>query len=190
MLLELVHGDPERAEPVGAVVIHDPEDSPVLPPHALVLGVGVSDPAAITELLAEIGAQDAVALVLRSSVPAPPAVRAAADQAGVVLLGLRRGAPWVHLAAMLRSLLAEDEVGVAEPESLLGLPSGDLFAVANAIAALIDAPITIEDLSSRILAFSGRQEEADPSRVETILGRHVPERIEQELTERAVFRDL
>lgn len=190
MLLELVHGDPERAEPIGSVVIHDPEDSPVLPPRALVLGVGVGDPAAIAALIAEIGDQDAVALVLRSSVPAPPAVRSAADRAGVVLLGLRRGAPWAHLAAMLRSLLAEGEVGVAQPESLLGLPSGDLFAVANAIAALVDAPITIEDRSSRVLAFSGRQEEADAPRVETILGRHVPERYEQVLTERGVFRDL
>ncbi len=190
MLLELVHGDPEHAEPVGPVVIHDPEDSPVLPPHALVLGVGVSDPAAISALVAEIGAQDAVALVLRSPVPVSPEVRAAADEAGVVLLGLRRGAPWAHLVAMLRSLLAEGEVGVAQSESLLGLPSGDLFAVANAIAALIDAPITIEDLSSRVLAFSGRQEEADPPRVETILGRHVPERYQQVLTDRGVFRDL
>jgi hypothetical protein len=190
MLLELVHGDPERADPVGSVVIHDPEDSPVLPQRALVLGVGVSDPEAIAELIGEIGAQDAVALILRSPVPAPPPVRAAADKAGVVLLGLRRGAPWAHLAAMLRSLLAEGEVGVAQPESLLGLPSGDLFAVANAIAALINAPITIEDRSSRVLAFSGRQEEADASRVETILGRQVPERYEQLLTERGVFRDL
>jgi DNA-binding PucR family transcriptional regulator len=190
MLLELVHGDPERAEPVGSVVIHDPEDSPVLPPRALVLGVGVSDPTVIADLITEIGAQDAVALILRSSIPAPPPVRAAADQAGVVLLGLRRGAPWAHLAAMLRSLLAEGEVGVAQPESLLGLPSGDLFAVANAIAALIDAPITIEDRSNRVLAFSGRQEEADAPRVEVILGRHVPERYEQVLTERGVFRDL
>ena len=190
MLLELVHGDPERAAPVGSVVIHDPDDSPVLPPHALVLGVGVSEPAAIAALIAEIGAQDAVALILRSSVPAPPSVREAADEAGVVLLGLRRGAPWAHLAAMLRSLLAEGEVDAADAESLLGLPSGDLFAVANAIAALIDAPITIEDRSSRVLAFSGRQEEADASRVETILGRHVPERYEQVLTERGVFREL
>jgi hypothetical protein len=190
MLLELVHGDPERAEPVGSVVIHDPEDSPVLSPRALVLGVGISDPAVISGLLAEIGAQDAVALILRSSVPVPPAVREAADKAGVVLLGLRRGAPWEHLAAMLRSLLADNEGGAAPPESLLGLPSGDLFAVANAIAALIDAPITIEDRSSRVLAFSGRQEEADASRVEVILGRRVPERYEQVLTERGVFRDL
>ncbi|MFY1690286.1 PucR family transcriptional regulator [Plantactinospora sp. WMMB782] len=190
MLLELVHGDPERAEPVGAVAIHDPDDNPVLPPRALVLGVGVSDPAVIVDLIGQVGAQQAVALILRSSVPATPPVRAAADEAGVVLLGLRRGAPWAHLAAMLRSLLAEGEVGVAESESLLGLPSGDLFAVANAIAALIDAPITIEDRSSRVLAFSGRQEEADAPRVEVILGRQVPERYMQVLTERGVFREL
>jgi hypothetical protein len=62
--------------------------------------------------------------------------------------------------------------------------------VANAVAALIDAPVTIEDRSSRVLAFSGRQDEADPSRVETILGRQVPERYSRLLTERGVFRDL
>ena len=75
-------------------------------------------------------------------------------------------------------------------QSLGGLPSGDLFAVANAIASLLDAPITIEDRSSRVLAFSGRQDEADPSRVETILGRQVPERYSRILTERGVFREL
>ena len=91
---------------------------------------------------------------------------------------------------MLRSLLAEGDVGVAEPESLGGLPSGDLFAVANAIASLLDAPITIEDRSSRVLAFSGRQDEADASRVETILGRQVPERYSRILNERGVFREL
>ena len=91
---------------------------------------------------------------------------------------------------MLRSLLAEDDVGAAEDQSLGGLPSGDLFAVANAIASLLDAPITIEDRSSRVLAFSGRQDEADPSRVETILGRQVPERYSRILTERGVFREL
>jgi DNA-binding PucR family transcriptional regulator len=87
-------------------------------------------------------------------------------------------------------MLAEGDVGVAEEEELGGLPSGDLFAVANAIASLLDAPITIEDRSSRVLAFSGRQDEADPSRVETILGRQVPERYARILNERGVFREL
>ncbi|GAB2458570.1 helix-turn-helix domain-containing protein [Nocardioides hungaricus] len=189
-LLDLVHGDAERADEIGGVVIHDPVDTPVLPPHALVLGVGVEEPDDVVALLKELGAAGTEGLVLRAPVPATPEVRAAADAAGVALLGLSRGAPWAHLAAMLRSLLAEGDVGVTEQESLGGLPSGDLFAVANAVASLLDAPITIEDRSSRVLAFSGRQDEADPSRVETILGRQVPERYWRILNERGVFREL
>jgi PucR C-terminal helix-turn-helix domain len=189
-LLDLVHGDADAGHEIGGVVIHDPVDAPVLPPHALVLGVGLDDPDQVAELLTALGLQRAAGLVLRAPVRLTPRLRAAADASGVALLGLSRGAPWAHLAAMLRSLLAEGDVGVAGPESLGGLPSGDLFAVANAVAALLDAPITIEDRSSRVLAFSGRQDEADPSRVETILGRQVPERYSRILNERGVFREL
>jgi hypothetical protein len=91
---------------------------------------------------------------------------------------------------MLRSLLAEDDIGGTIPEGLGGIPAGDLFAVANAVSALLDAPVTIEDPSSRVLAFSGRQEEADQGRIETILGRQVPERYLRLLEERGVFREL
>lgn len=189
-LLDLVHGDPRRDETVREVVIHDPLDPPVLPPQALVLAVGIEEPERVVELLGELGRHGAVALVLRAPVRLTAEIRAAADSAGVAVLGFSRGAPWAHLAAMLRSLLAEGDVGLAEPESLGGLPSGDLFAVANAIASLLDAPVTIEDRSSRVLAFSGRQDEADLSRVETILGRQVPERYARILTERGVFREL
>src|SRR4051794_11234316 len=189
-LLDLVHGSAERVDEISGVVIHDPVDAPVLAPSALVLGVGVEEPEHVVALLDALGKARAAGLVLRAPVPATPEVREAVDRAGVALLGLSRGAPWAHLAAMLRSLLAEGDVGVAGQESLGGLPSGDLFAVANAIASLLDAPITIEDRSSRVLAFSGGQDEADPSRVETILGRQVPERYSRYLTERGVFREL
>jgi hypothetical protein len=137
-LLDLVHGDPESTLDIGGVVIHDPTDAPVLPRHALVLGVGVDAPDDVVALLDQLGREQAVGLVLRAPVPLTPEVRAAVDSSGVALLGLSRGAPWAHLAAMLRSLLAEGDVGVAESESLGGLPSGDLFAVANAIAARDD----------------------------------------------------
>ncbi|KQW48498.1 PucR family transcriptional regulator [Nocardioides sp. Root1257] len=189
-LLDLVHGDADRVDDIGGVVIHDPVDAPLLPPQALVLGVGVDGPEQVGALLEVLGPAGAVGLVLRAPVQATPEVRAAADAAGVALLGLSRGVPWAHLAAMLRSLLAEGDVRVADEETLGGLPSGDLFAVANAIASLLDAPITIEDRSSRVLAFSGRQDEADPSRVETVLGRQVPERYARILNERGVFGDL
>ena len=141
-------------------------------------------------LLATLGKYEAAGLVLRSPVTVTAEVTAAVQASGVPLLGLTRGASWTQLAAMLRSLLAEGDVGDDGAETLGGIPSGDLFSVANAVAALIDAPVTIEDRSSRVLAFSGRQDEADPSRVETILGRQVPERYSRLLTERGVFRDL
>ena len=189
-LLDLVSGDVDRAPEIGGVVIHDPLDDPLLPTGALVLGVGVEVPEAVVGLLDELGKQGATGLVLRDPVQVTDEVRRAVERTGITLLALRRGAPWTHLAAMLRSSLAEGDIGVAGSESLGGLPSGDLFAVANAIAALLEAPVTIEDRRSRVLAFSGRQDEADPSRVETILGRQVPERYARALTERGVFRDL
>jgi hypothetical protein len=189
-LLELVAGDVDRAPEIGGVVIHDPLDEPLLPTGALVLGVGVEQPEAVVGLLGELGTQGATGLILRDPVQVTDEVRRTVERTGVSLLALRRGAPWTHLAAMLRSSLAEGDIAIAGSESLGGLPSGDLFAVANAIAALLDAPVTIEDRRSRVLAFSGRQDEADHSRVETILGRQVPERYARALIERGVFRDL
>lgn len=184
-LIDLVRGDPGRSPGVGGVVIHDPDDDQVLPPSALVLGVGVRDPA---EVLGALGEEGAVALVVRGPVVVTDELAAAVDRSGVVLLGLAPGASWTQLAAMLRSLLAEGEVDPSE--TFGGVPAGDLFALANAVASLISAPVTIEDRSSRVLAFSGRQDEADPSRVETILGRQVPVRYSQLLEARGVFQQL
>jgi PucR-like helix-turn-helix protein/diguanylate cyclase with GGDEF domain len=189
-LLELLHGDPDRVGEIGGVAIHDPVDEPVLPHQALVLGVGLREPVEIARLLRALGRHDAAGLVVRAPVAVTAELADAVDTSGVALLALTRGASWTQLAAMLRALLAEGDIGDAGPQTLGGMPSGDLFALANAVAALLDAPITIEDRSSRVLAFSGRQEEADPSRVETILGRQVPERYTNLLTERGVFRDL
>ncbi|WP_041832267.1 CdaR family transcriptional regulator [Actinoplanes sp. N902-109] len=189
-LLDLVHGDPSAAEPIAGVVIHDPYDEPELPAHSLVLGVGLRDPAEIAAQLRKLGRQGAAALVVRAPLPPGGEPRAASAESGVALLTLTRGASWAQLAALLRSMLRHGEVGAAEPEMLGGMPAGDLFALANAVAALVDAPVTIEDPDSRVLAFSGRQEEADASRVETILGRQVPDRFARLLSRAGVHRDL
>ncbi|MEU7476678.1 helix-turn-helix domain-containing protein [Lentzea sp. NPDC042327] len=187
-LIDLVRGDPARAGGIGGVVIDDPHDDQVLPPRALVLGVGVREPADVRARLDELGVLGAAGLVVRGPVVLTDEVAAAADRSGVALLGLAPGASWTQLAALLRSLLAEGEV--TDSETLGGTPAGDLFALANAVASLISAPVTIEDRSSRVLAFSGRQEQADASRVQTILGRQVPARYSQLLEARGVFRRL
>ncbi|MFJ1562067.1 PucR family transcriptional regulator [Streptomyces mirabilis] len=189
-LIELVCGDPQATDNVGGVVIHDPIDEQTLPHRALVLGVGVGSSQEIAELLIDLGRQGASALVVRAPVILTPQIEAAVAQSGTVLLGLMRGASWTQVAAMLRSRLAEDDMSKAEPEGASSAPSGDLFSLANAVAALLDAPVTIEDRSSRILAFSGRQDEADRSRVETILGRRVPEHLTRLLEDRGIFQAL
>ncbi|MFD1202846.1 PucR family transcriptional regulator [Leucobacter albus] len=189
-LLEVAHGRIDAQRDVGGVVIYDPVDEPVYPVNAVVLGVAVHGDDELIALLHGLADRAIAAVVVRSPVELSDEARQVADEHGIVVLGLARGATWTQLAAMLRSLLAEDDVGDTHVDSLGGITSGDLFAVANAISSLLDAPVTIEDRSSRVLAFSGRQEEADPARAETIIGRRVPERYTQHLTERGVFRAL
>ncbi|MEV8249643.1 helix-turn-helix domain-containing protein [Microbacterium sp. NPDC076768] len=188
-LLDLCVGVADSVDQIGGIVIHDPLDEAVLPLRSIVLGVGLSDIAEICRVIDSLSPSHAIALIVRAPLPDDPAIRAAAARSGLAVLSLRRGASWSHLAALLRSFLVDD-IGAEDAESLGGIPSGDLFAVVNAIAALMDAPVTIEDRESRVLAFSARQDEADPSRIETILGRQVPSRYASELMERGVFREL
>ncbi|MFE4942545.1 PucR family transcriptional regulator [Streptomyces sp. NPDC056641] len=189
-LLESIAGGRSARRRLGGVVIHDPLDASEFPAQAVVLGVGVHEPGDVVRLLRDLGHKGAAALVVRSPFIPTAEVRRAADMSGVALLGLTRGASWAQVAAMLRTLLVEGDVGDVSPQTLGGMPSGDLFALANAVAALLDAPVTIEDRSSRVLAFSGRQDEADQSRVETILGRQVPERFTRGLERDGIFERI
>src|SRR5690606_3693161 len=66
----------------------------------------------------------------------------------------------------------------------------DLFGVADAVAAIIDAPVTIEDSQSRVLAYSRGQDSSDPVRHSTIVGRRVPAPVLAHFRGQGVFRRL
>ncbi|MGB5935540.1 MAG: hypothetical protein WBG76_06710, partial [Ornithinimicrobium sp.] len=66
----------------------------------------------------------------------------------------------------------------------------DLFGLADAVATLVSAPVTIEDARSRVLAYSARQDVADEARVSTIIGRRVPEALLASYRSGGVFRRL
>lgn len=189
-LLDVVCGDAERADGIGGVVIHDPLDEPELPDNALVLGVALHDPSDIARVVTRLGQRGAAALVVRAPLTADEALTDAAEASGVAVLSFARGASWTHLAGMLRTLTTDSNRPDMNGHPADRIESGDLFAVANAIAALLDAPVTIEDRNSRLLAFSSRQEDIDPSRVQTILGRQVPEHYTRILEERGVFQAI
>ena len=189
-LLEVACGDADLVEQIRNVVIHDPLDDSPLPRQALVLGVGLQRASDIAALVTDLGDQGAAGLVVRSPVVVDDTVRAAVTATGVPVLGLTSRASWSQLTALLRAQIAEGDVGVSHAGTLGVMPSGDLSALANAISTLRGAPITIEDRSSRVLAFSEGQDDADPVRVETILGRQVPDRCARLLGERGRSRDI
>lgn len=189
-LLQVVCGPVHAERSIEAIVIHDPHDDPEAPSSALVLGVGLRGAAEVRRVVDQLGESRTVGLVVRAPFTPDPELVAATEAAGVVLLAVSPGTAWAHLAGMLRALMTPGDPDDPRPVTFGGILAGDLFAVANAIAALLEAPVTIEDRHSRLLAFSSRQEGTDASRVQTILGRQVPPQYTRFLEEQGVFQEI
>jgi hypothetical protein len=176
------------------LVVYDPHDRLDLQSGDLLVGVGVPPGPAATGLVAQLGAAGGVGLLLKSDTPPGADLVAACRGAGVALLSVPREAGWAQVLSLVRSLLTEDvlvrdEVPSAS-EEMAGVAAGDLFALADAIAELMDSPVIIEDPQFRVLAYSSRQEEVDWGRSETILGRRVPERFLQQLHDSGIVRQV
>ncbi|MFB7997361.1 PucR family transcriptional regulator [Streptomyces sp. NPDC056002] len=188
-LLEEVAGLTDPAVVVTDVVIDEPHGDNPLRPGAVLLCAG-ADAGDIPAVIERAAAGGAAAVVLRGPLDLDGGARTAVENSGLVLLALTRGASWAQLVVLLRSLLAGSSIGGAGEELLAGFPAGDSFALANAIGALLEAPITIEDRDSQVLAFSGRQDEADRTRIQTVLGRAVPQHARHAQERAGVFKRL
>jgi hypothetical protein len=173
---------------VGDVVIAEPTDEVTDFRGDLVIGAGVADPAAAVALLERSGRSGAAGVVLRRGPARARGVRAAARRAGVALLELDDSASLVHLVGVVQDIVDR----AAAPDSVRSDPGGgsDLLGLADAAAALVNAPVTIEDAQSRVLAYSTRQDVTDTARVSTVLGRRVPTALVAHMRSRGVFRRL
>ncbi|MEV0452113.1 helix-turn-helix domain-containing protein [Streptomyces sp. NPDC050600] len=191
-LVELAAGAPDPSRPVRGVLIHDPLEEPARWPGAVVLGVGVAGAPSVAALTRRAAALGAAAVVVRAPVAVDDTVTAASEDTGIPVLGLTPGASWAQAAALLRGLLAVDDFADEDPgDAAWGNPlPGDLFALANAIAAVLDGPVTVEDRGGKVLAFSSRQDEGDPARITTVLDRQVPADKLRDLEARGAFHAL
>lgn len=187
-LLDVIEAPGPLESEVTGVTIFDAHDDLLIAPGELLLGVGVLADTDITDLIRRLAKLKGAALVVKAPKALSTAVVTAVREHGVPMLGLTRAASWFQVAVLLQTLL--DRWTVIGTEDLAGATAGDLFAFANAVSALVDAPVTVEDRSSNVLAFSGRQDEADQGRIETILGRRVPRRYRDLLDERGIMREL
>ncbi|WP_037958854.1 PucR family transcriptional regulator [Streptomyces violens] len=171
-LLSWEAGRPDPGRTVTSVVLYDPLDPPAVAPGTFVLGAGLASPEEIAAAIRSFARDGAIALVLREPVPHGPLISAALADTSMAVYGLARGASWMHVATLVTATLS-----TVSPDELMlgGHDSGtDLFELANSLAALLDAPVTIEDLSSRVIAFSSDQSGADEGRHRTILSMQAP----------------
>ncbi|MEV6208812.1 helix-turn-helix domain-containing protein [Kitasatospora sp. NPDC051914] len=173
--------------PVRGVAILDPEEPPAAGPGELVLAIGVRGRAALP-VLREAGRAGAAAVAVKLDAQGPAdALREAAAEAGVALLSVRPETRWDHLDGLARMLVAgPDAPEAADPDA------GDLFSLAQTVAVLTHGVVSIEDTTSRVLAYSrsSDSDELDDLRRLTILGWQGPEPYLSKLREWGVFQHL
>lgn len=174
---------------IASVFAYDPLDEQVIPAESVVLGIGLASPDELLRCLALMSSAGSTVLIVRRAKELPEAVSRLALNTGTSIFELVSGASWTQLSNLIQSLLVVPESSLDE-ETIDGLPGGDLFAVSNAISSLLEAPITIEDRNSRVLAFSRGQDEADSARIATILERQVPHEYTRQLESAGFFRKL
>lgn len=163
-----------------SVAVYDPA-SPGPTVGDAFLAIGVSSLADAVRLAVDARASVVLARVEPGQRSEPPAeVREGSPH---VLL-LDPHASWSQVAGVVYGLVLEGR----ETES--GRGPSDLFALADTLATAVGGPVTIEDPRSRVMAYSGPQQDADPARLDTILGRRVPDWVRALFDERGVFTHL
>jgi len=161
--------------PVADPVIYDAIERPVIHPDALVLAIGTQPGTPQAGLLIKTASAERAAAVIFKDGDDVASVAVDAEGAGVAVLAVPDEMTWTQLHTLLINAV---RFGGHSPTTggMGGVPMGDLFALANAIAAMVGGAVTIEDPHRRVLAYSALEgQEIDEGRRLAILGRQVPE---------------
>ncbi|MGL3807096.1 PucR family transcriptional regulator [Paeniglutamicibacter sp. R2-26] len=180
------HGTPPKLSLVSPA-LHDPHTTFEAPPGSILLGLGLhpGEPKTIG-IIRDAAAAGFGAVVLKQYGRELGAIIAAADQAGIALLTVDDEMGWLQLEALVGSAL---NASAEADSSLSTLGVGDLFALANAIAAMVGGATTIENLQEQILGYSTLPHQPiDEDRRTGILGRQVPFLPENAAQYASVFR--
>ncbi|MDH6134476.1 DNA-binding PucR family transcriptional regulator [Kitasatospora sp. MAA4] len=172
---------------VRDVAILDPEDPATAAPGELVLAIGARGRAALPALRAAGRARAAAVAVKLDGPGQADALREAAAEAGVALLSVRRETRWEHLDALARAVIGGPDAPDTADHNV-----GDLFSLAQTTAVLTGGIVSIEDTSSRVLAYSrsSDSDEVDDLRRLSILGWQGPEPYLSKLREWGIFQHL
>ena len=174
-VVELVAAPRGLGVGVGEPVIYDESERSSIAPGAVVLAIGIrpGTPEA-AKLLLDAEQVDASAVIFKRGID-PAGLSQAVAASGVAVLSVPEEMTWTQLHGFLlnaRRFSPQADGG----DGIAGVPIGDLFALANAIAGMVGGAVTIEDPARRVLAFSTLGDQAiDAARRRSILGREVPD---------------
>lgn len=185
--LRLASRHTQRRLPLASTTLFDPWTPPTGPRSGILLGIGLHPSApASADAVRRAARQGFGAVVVKALSLSVETLAAIADAEGIALLVADDEIEWRQLDALINSALTT----VAEADSSLSAaPVGDLFALANAIAAMTGGATAIEDLQERVLAYSTLPgQPIDGDRQEGILGRQVPDLPENAEQYASIFR--
>lgn len=141
-------------------------------PGAIAIGIGFTVRERLDSQLRWLVAAGCVALVCKVSPTDEPALRAAARTAGIAVFRANQSISWDQLAEILTAAIGQS---ASSTNSLADIRPGDLFDLANTVAAITGGAIAICDPDQTLLAYSTvAGQPIDATRRASILGLHVP----------------
>ena len=174
-VIELVAAPRGLSIAVGEPVIYDEGEHSAIATGVVVLAVAVRPGTAeASKLLLDAERAEASAVVFKRGGD-PSELSQAAAAAGVAVLSVPEEMTWTQLHGFLLNA-RRFSTQVDGAGGIAGVPMGDLFALANAIAGMVGGAVTVEDPARRVLAFSTLGDQPiDAARRRSILGRQVPD---------------
>lgn len=178
---------PGAERPVLELELVEPGDTVAPGNGALVLAVGTRDTAEACAIVEH--ARGASGIAMRIPWARESQVQELCAEAGLPLLAVAPDVSWSTVIDLLRSEL-RSPAGPQAGERSSDQVHHDLFELADRFSLILSAPVTIEDATSRVVAYSTGQDDVDDARMSTIVGRQVPRRVRDHFRALGVFRRL
>jgi PucR C-terminal helix-turn-helix domain len=170
---------------VRSTVLHDPIDPLTDEPDAILLMAGLrADSAEATSVVRSAADHGYSTVVVKRRGGDISDLVAEASIHGITVLAAADEVSWRHLDALLASVLGAQGVATKSASGV----GDELFALANAIAAVIGGSVAIEDMDRRVVAYSSSAtQRIDALRQQGILDRRVPDMDRNPVQYRAVL---
>lgn len=184
-IVSLVEMPNDDRQIVAGAVLYDSTAPPARFPGAVALAIGLSlSGKRLGAKIQELSEAGYVAIVYKSNGASDQALRAAARDNAMALFRASDSVPWNQLAEIMEAAVIPHR---QSGRTLVDIRPGDLFDLANTVAAQAGGAIAIADPEQTILAYSTLPDQPiDETRRSSILRLHVPPSVETDKDYRRV----